>query len=142
MLLPQTMTAISITEPGGPQVLKPTTWQVPRPSGSEILIRVVAAGVNRPDVLQRQGAYPPPKGASPLPGLEVAGEVAAMGPTCKRYKVGDKVCALSPGGGYAEYCLVDESNALPVPSSLTMTEAAAVPEPFSQFGTMSLNEAD
>jgi putative PIG3 family NAD(P)H quinone oxidoreductase len=130
MQLPQTMTAIAISQPGGPQVLKPATWKVPVPSGTEILIRVIAAGVNRPDVLQRQGAYPPPKGASPLPGLEVAGEVAALGPDCRRYKLGDKVCALTPGGGYAEYCLTDESNALPVPSSLTMTEAAAVPETY------------
>lgn len=130
MPLPQTMTAIAITQAGGPKVLRPTSWEVPKPSGSQILIKVVAAGVNRPDVLQRQGAYPPPPGASPLPGLEVSGDVAARGPDCRRYTVGDKVCALTPGGGYAEYCLVDETNALPVPVSLTMTEAAAVPETF------------
>ena len=130
MHLPQTMTAIAISEPGGPRVLKPATWKVPKPSGTEILVRVIAAGVNRPDVLQRMGAYPPPKGASPLPGLEVSGEVVGIGADCKRFRLGEKVCALTPGGGYAEFCIVDETNALPVPSSLAMTEAAAVPETF------------
>jgi putative PIG3 family NAD(P)H quinone oxidoreductase len=130
MPIPQTMTAISISEPGGPHVLKAITIAVPQPKTSEILIRVVAAGVNRPDVLQRMGAYPPPKDASPLPGLEVSGEVVSAGAECSRFKIGDRVCALVAGGGYAQYCTVDESNALPVPPSLTMTEAAAVPETF------------
>ena len=128
--LPETMTAIAITEPGGPLVLKPQTRPVPRPGPGEILVRVRAAGVNRPDVLQRQGAYPPPAGASDLPGLEAAGEVAALGEGVGRWRVGDAVCALTPGGGYAEYVVVHESNALPVPAGFTFTEAAAIPETF------------
>ena len=124
------MTAISITEPGGPEVLKPVTIDTPKPGEREILIKVEAAGVNRPDVLQRAGAYPPPPGASPLPGLEVAGEVVALGEGASQWKVGDKVCALTAGGGYAEYCVVHETNALPVPKGLSMTEAAGVPETF------------
>ncbi|MDN2579861.1 NAD(P)H-quinone oxidoreductase [Aquibium sp. ELW1220] len=128
--LPEMMTAIAISEPGGPRVLKPETRPVPRPEGGDILIRVSAAGVNRPDVAQRTGAYPPPPGASDLPGLEVAGTVAAVGPEARRWRVGDQVCALTPGGGYAEYCLTHESNALPVPHGFTLTEAAALPETF------------
>jgi putative PIG3 family NAD(P)H quinone oxidoreductase len=128
--LPATMTAIAISEPGGPLVLKPEKRPLPEPKPGEILIRVRAAGVNRPDVLQRQGAYPPPPGASDLPGLEAAGEVAALGEGVKRWKVGDAVTALTPGGGYAEFCLVHETNALPIPHGLTFTEAAAVPETF------------
>jgi len=128
--LPETMTAIAISEPGGPRVLKPETRPVPQPAASDILIRVSAAGVNRPDVAQRTGAYPPPPGASDLPGLEVAGTVAAVGPGVRRWRVGDQVCALTPGGGYAEYCLTHESNALPVPHGFTLTEAAALPETY------------
>ena len=128
--LPATMTAIAISEPGGPMVLKPEKRPLPDPKPGEILIRVRAAGVNRPDVLQRQGAYPAPSGASDLPGLEVAGEVAALGEGVRRWKVGDTVTALTPGGGYAEFCLVHETNALPIPHGLTFTEAAAVPETF------------
>lgn len=128
--LPETMTAIAITEPGGPRMLKPEKRPLPQPGPGEILVRVKAAGVNRPDVLQRQGAYPPPPGASDLPGLEVAGEVAAAGEGVKRWKVGDSVTALTPGGGYAEFCLVHETNALPVPHGFTFTEAAAIPETF------------
>jgi len=124
------MTAIAITEPGGPRVLKPEKRPLPQPGPGEILIRVKAAGVNRPDVAQRQGVYPPPLGASDLPGLEVAGEVAATGEGVKRWKVGDSVTALTPGGGYAEFCLVHETNALPVPHGFTFTEAAAIPETF------------
>jgi putative PIG3 family NAD(P)H quinone oxidoreductase len=128
--LPATMTVIAISEPGGPLVLKPEKRPLPEPKPGEILIKVRAAGVNRPDVLQRQGAYPPPPGASDLPGLEAAGEVAALGEGVKRWKVGDAVTALTPGGGYAEFCLVHETNALPIPHGLTFTEAAAVPETF------------
>ncbi|WP_157015737.1 NAD(P)H-quinone oxidoreductase [Mesorhizobium xinjiangense] len=124
------MTAIAITEPGGPEVLKPESRPLPSLGDSEILIRVAAAGVNRPDVLQRAGAYPPPKGASDLPGLEVAGTVAAVGSNVSRWKAGDTVCALTPGGGYAEYALVDQSNALSIPDGLTSVEAAAIPETF------------
>src|SRR5688500_11232116 len=104
MSLPAIMTAIAITEPGGPEVLKPTTTGRPPPGEGEILVKVKAAGVNRPDVMQRKGGYPPPPGASETPGLEIAGEIAALGPATSRYKIGDRVCALVPGGGYAEYC--------------------------------------
>src|SRR5690606_28452693 len=128
--LPSKMTAIAISEPGGPLVLKPEQRDLPQPGQGEILIRVRAAGVNRPDVAQRKGHYPPPPGASDLPGLEVAGEVAALGENVHRWKVGDQVTALAPGGGYAEYCRVHETNALPVPHGFTMTEAAALPETF------------
>lgn len=128
--IPQTMTAMAISEPGGPDVLQAIQRPVPHPFEHEILIRVAAAGVNRPDVAQRQGHYPPPKGASDLPGLEVAGHVAALGRNCTRFAVGDAVTALVAGGGYAEYVTVDETNALPVPQGLTMIEAAALPETF------------
>ena len=128
--IPEKMTAVAITEPGGPLVLKPERRDVPQPGTGEILIRVRAAGVNRPDVLQRKGAYPPPAGASDLPGLEAAGEVAALGEGVRRWRVGDRVTALTPGGGYAEYCVVHETNALPIPHGFTFTEAAAIPETF------------
>ncbi len=130
MELPETMTAIGIPSPGGPMALKPEKRPVPRPGPGEILIRVRAAGVNRPDVLQRKGAYPPPPDASDLPGLEVAGEVAALGEGADRWTVGDRVTALTPGGGYAEYCRVHATNALPIPVGMTLTEAAAIPETF------------
>ena len=126
--LPARMTAIAISEPGGPRVLKPEKRDVPQPGEGEILIRVRAAGVNRPDVQQRKGLYPAPPGASDLPGLEAAGEVAALGDGVKRWRVGDQVCALTPGGGYAEYVAVHETNALPLPAGFTFTEAAAIPE--------------
>lgn len=124
------MTAIAITTPGGPEVLVPVTIPVPVPKAGEILVRVKAAGVNRPDVLQRQGGYPPPPGAPDTPGLEIAGEVVALGEGVKRYEAGDRICALVPGGGYAEYAVVHEDNALPVPPGLSFTEAAAIPETF------------
>lgn len=130
MAIPTLMTAIEITEAGGPLVLKPAKFSVPEAKENEVLIRVVAAGVNRPDVLQRKGAYAPPAGASPLPGLEISGEVVASGAKAGRFKLGDKVMALTAGGGYAQYCAVDEGCVLPVPTSLTMTEAAAIPETF------------
>jgi len=128
--LPDRMTAIAITEPGGPMVLKPEKRPLPMPREGEILIRVRAAGVNRPDVSQRKGAYPPPPGASDLPGLEAAGEVVAVGPGTQRWTVGDRVTALTPGGSYAEYVRVPGSNALPIPHGFTFTEAAAIPETF------------
>ena len=128
--LPARMTAIAITAPGGPMVLKPEKRDLPSLRESDILIRVKAAGVNRPDVQQRKGAYPAPPGASDLPGLEAAGEVVAVGSAVKRWRVGDQVTALTPGGAYAEYCRVDETNALPVPPGFTFTEAAALPETF------------
>lgn len=130
MTLPDTMTAIAISEPGGPEVLKPETRPVPKATTGEILIRVAAAGVNRPDVAQRSGSYPPPPGASDLPGLEVAGAVVALGEGTQRFQIGDKVCALVPGGGYAPYVTTPESQALPVPDGLSMVEAAALPETF------------
>ncbi|WP_428650894.1 NAD(P)H-quinone oxidoreductase [Roseibium sp.] len=128
--LPDSMSAVAISEPGGPEVLKLEERPLPEPGPGEILIRVAAAGVNRPDVLQRKGAYPPPKGASDLPGLEVSGEVVALGAGADRHRIGDKVAALCPGGGYAEYCKVPQGHALPVPLGLLMTEAAALPETF------------
>lgn len=130
MAVPQTMTAISITTPGGPEVLQPVSVPVPQPKAGQILVKVAAAGVNRPDVQQRMGAYPPPKDASPLPGLEISGEVVAVGADAPRWKVGDKVCALVNGGGYAEYCIAEETAALPIPAGLDMTQAGAVPETY------------
>ncbi len=126
----QEMTAIAITTPGGPEVLKPVRLAVPVPKPGEILVRVRAAGVNRPDVLQRQGAYPPPPGAPDTPGLEIAGEVVGLGEGVRRYEAGDLVCALVPGGGYAEFAVVHEDNALPLPPGLSLIEAAALPETF------------
>ncbi len=128
--LPETMTAIEITEPGAPDVLKPTTRPVPTPIAGEVLIRIAYAGVNRPDVLQRMGLYPPPPGATDIPGLEASGEIAAIGGGVDRWKVGDKVCALLTGGGYGEYARVDAGSCLPAPSGLSMEAAAALPETF------------
>mgnify|MGYP003339002819 CR=1 FL=1 len=128
--LPATMTVIEIREPGGPEVLAPATRPLPTLTSRDILIKVAAAGVNRPDLSQRQGRYPPPAGASDIPGLEVAGTVVAMGPEARRFKIGDQVTALVHGGGYAEYCKVYETNALPAPKGLSMIEAAALPETF------------
>lgn len=130
MTLPATMTAIAIKEPGGPDVLQAEERPVPQPGKDQIIIKVEAAGVNRPDLMQRAGSYPPPPGASDLPGLEVAGTVAATGAGVTRWKVGDKVCALCHGGGYAEYAAVHAGHALPVPDGFSMIEAAAIPETF------------
>jgi NADPH2:quinone reductase len=127
--LPARMTAIGIKASGGPEVLVPEERPVPTPGEGELLIRVRAAGVNRPDVMQRKGLYPPPPGAPDIPGLEIAGEVAALGPAIKRWKEGDRVMALVVGGGYAEYCLAYAIHTLPV-STLPLNEAAAVPETF------------
>lgn len=129
-VLPETMTTIAIEAPGGPEVLKPATLPCPVPAMDEILIRVEAAGVNRPDVLQRRGLYAPPPGASPLPGLEVAGTVAAVGPEVTGWGVGDPVCALVAGGGYAEYCVAPAPQCLPIPKGLSAAEAAVLPETF------------
>lgn len=128
--LPATMTAIGLPTPGGPEALVPVERPVPVPGAGEILVKVAAAGVNRPDVMQRKGLYPPPPGAPDIPGLEIAGEVVALGAGVTRWKLGDKVCALVSGGGYAQYCLADEGSALPVPAGLSMVEAAALPETF------------
>jgi len=124
------MRAIQIAKPGGPEVLQPAERPRPEPKPNEILVKVAAAGVNRPDLLQRMGLYAVPPDASDLPGLEIAGEVAACGGTVTRWKVGDKVCALTHGGGYAEYCVTPEVQALPVPRGLSMIEAASLPETF------------
>lgn len=126
--LPAQMTAIAISKPGGPEVLVPEQRPVPKPGPNEILIKVESAGVNRPDVLQRMGLYPVPPGASDLPGLEVAGEVVALGEGVTKRKIGDKVMSLVAGGGYAEYCLTHESHAMSVPKGFSMTEAGAVAE--------------
>jgi NADPH:quinone reductase len=127
---PPHMTAIAIRAPGGPEALVPEERPVPQPGPGEILVKVAAAGVNRPDVVQRQGLYPPPKGAPDIPGLEIAGEVVALGDNVTRWKQGDKVMALVIGGGYAEFCLAQEGHALAVPQKFSMAEAAAVPETF------------
>ncbi len=126
--IPTTMTAIGISEPGGPDVLKPVTLAVPKPVAGEVLIRVRAAGVNRPDVMQRQGKYPPPPGAPVTPGLEVAGDIVAIGPEVDAIFLGRRVCALIPGGGYAEYAVANADHCLPLPDDLSYAEAAAIPE--------------
>jgi len=124
------MKAVEIGEPGGPRALRMTERPIPEPGEGEVLIRVKCAGVNRPDVLQRMGAYPPPEGASDLPGLEVSGVIEKAGPGATRFAEGDAVCALTAGGGYAEFVTVHESNALPVPGGFTFSEAAAIPETY------------
>ena len=126
--IPDSMTAIEITEPGGPEVLKPCERPVPVPGKGDMLVKVSAAGVNRPDVVQRKGLYPPPPGASDLPGLEVSGEVVAIGEDVAPDMIGRNVCALVAGGGYAEYCIAKMDQSLPVPDGLSMAEAAALPE--------------
>lgn len=127
---PQEMTFITHGEGGGPEVLVPARGPLPRPGPDEVLIRVLAAGVNRPDVQQRKGLYPPPPGASPVIGLEVAGEVVAVGAEARRYKPGDRVCALANGGGYAEYCTAPEAQTLPWPAGFDAIRAAALPETY------------
>ena len=128
--VPETMTAVEITAPGGAEVLKPATRPVPEPSAGEVLIKVAAAGVNRPDVIQRRGLYPPPPGASDIPGLEIAGAIVAPSGGAVDWSVGDTACALVTGGGYAEYCVAPAAQCLPVPRGLGLTEAAALPETF------------
>jgi putative PIG3 family NAD(P)H quinone oxidoreductase len=128
--LPARMTAIGIKTPGGPEALAPEERPVPVPGATEVLVRVRAAGVNRPDVMQRKGQYPPPPGAPDIPGLEIAGDVVAVGGNVTRWKIGDKICALVSGGGYAEYCVTDEATALPAPKGFSYVEAAALPETF------------
>ena len=126
------MTAIEIERPGGPEVLRPVSRPVPRPAQGEVLVRVAAAGVNRPDLMQRQGKYPPPPGASDIPGLEIAGTIVAHGPSVDRsdLEIGRQICALVAGGGYAEYCAAPAPQCLPVPDGLSLVEAAAVPETY------------
>src|ERR1700755_3208352 len=126
--LPAQMTVVAISKPGGPEVLLPEQRALPQPGPDEILIKVISAGVNRPDVAQRAGVYPPPPGASDLPGLEVAGEVVALGSGVKKHKLGDKVMSLVAGGGYAQYCIAQDAQAMTVPASLSIQEAGAIPE--------------
>jgi NADPH2:quinone reductase len=130
MPVPQTMSHIEMTAPGGPEVLRLITGPTPTPKPDEVLIRVQAAGVNRPDIAQRSGSYPPPPGASPLLGLEVAGEVVAAGTAVTTYRIGDRVCALTNGGGYAEYCVAPAPQCLPWPSAYDAVRAAALPETY------------
>ncbi|HEY7791142.1 MAG TPA: alcohol dehydrogenase catalytic domain-containing protein, partial [Vicinamibacterales bacterium] len=124
------MKVIEISAPGEPDVLRPAERPVPRPAAGEVLVQVAAAGVNRPDVMQRRGKYPPPPGASDLPGLEVAGVIAEVGAGVSRWTAGDRVCALVSGGGYAEYCVAPAGQCLPIPGDLDFTAAAAIPETF------------
>lgn len=130
MSIPTQMTAIEIRQPGGPEVLRAVQRPVPQPADGEVLIRVEAAGVNRPDVLQRRGHYPPPPGASDIPGLEVAGTIVDVGGNVDRWNVNNRVCALVAGGGYAEYCVAPAPQCLPIPQSVDVVSAAAIPETF------------
>jgi NADPH2:quinone reductase len=130
MPLPAEMTAVEITSPGEPDVLKAGKRPLPKIGEDEVLIQVAAAGVNRPDVLQRRGLYEPPPGTTDIPGLEVAGTVVAVGPRATGWKAGDRVCALVAGGGYAEYCVAPDGQCLPLPDGFSMVEAACVPETF------------
>src|SRR3979490_1538808 len=126
--LPAQMTVVGISKPGGPEGLVTEARPVPTPGPGEILVKVAAAGVNRPDVAQRSGSYPPPPGASDLPGLEIGGEVVALGAGATKHKVGDKVMSLVAGGGYAQYCIAQDAQAMTVPPTLSMIEAGAIPE--------------
>ena len=128
--LPKDMTAIKISEPGGPEVLVPKVIPIPKPKKGEVLVKTAAAGVNRPDIMQRKGNYPPPRGASEIPGLEISGTIVKISDDVRFWKVGDKVCALVTGGGYAEYCTAPALQCLPIPENLSMEEAAALPETF------------
>src|SRR5215211_3966361 len=122
--IPPHMTAIAIREPGPPDVLGPQERDTPQPKPGEVLVKVAAAGVNRPDVMQREGKYPPPPGASDIPGLEVSGTIAAVGADARRWREGDQVCALVAGGGYAQYCVAPDVQCLPIPSAIDLISAA------------------
>jgi NADPH2:quinone reductase len=126
--LPETMQVVEMTAPGGPDVLKPAHRPVPRPAANEVLVRVAAAGVNGPDLMQRKGLYPPPAGASDLLGLEVSGEVVAVGSDVQRWSIGEKLAGLTNGGGYADYCVIDARHCLPVPKGVALRDAAGLPE--------------
>jgi NADPH:quinone reductase len=130
MTLPRDMMVVEIAAPGGPEQLKPAVRPVPQPGENEVLVRVHAAGVNRPDVMQRQGRYPPPPGASDLPGMEIAGEIVALGANVSGLSIGDKITSLLPGGGYAAYAIAAAPLCMPVPAGLSMVEAAAIPETY------------
>jgi NADPH2:quinone reductase len=135
MSVPQEMAVVEIAAPGGPEQLKPAVRPVPQPVAGEVLVRVAASGVNRPDVMQRQGRYPPPPGASDLPGMEIAGEIVALGPQVEGLAIGDEITSLLPGGGYAEYAIAAAPLCMPVPKGLSMVEAAAIPETFMTVWT-------
>ncbi len=124
------MRAVEISQPGGPEVLVPADRPMPEPGAGEVLIKVAAAGINRPDVFQRKGNYAPPPGASDLPGLELAGEIVGGDAAAGGFSVGDKVCALVAGGGYAEYCVAPVAQCLPIPKGLSEIEAAGLPETY------------
>src|SRR5471030_663415 len=124
------MQVITITQPGGPEVFKITERPTPQPAPGEVLVKVAAAGINRPDIAQRKGIYPPPPGASDIPGLEIAGTITALGEGVEHWHIGNKVCALVSGGGYAEYCPIPEGQCLPIPGNLTFAEAASLPETY------------
>ncbi len=126
----KSMIAIEISVSGGPEVLQPVEIAIPQPAGNEVLIKVAAAGVNRPDMMQRKGMYPPPPGASDIPGLEVAGTIVQSGKRVSRLNIGDTVCALVSGGGYAEYCLASEKLCMPIPEGMNAVQGAALPETF------------
>lgn len=129
--LPETMTAIAIAEPGGPEMLRPKTRHIPHVGPGDVLIHVAAAGINRPDILQRQGGYPPPAGVTDIPGLEIAGTVVAVGEQAfPKWHIGDSICALVAGGGYAEYCVAPAGQCLPIPAGLSAVQAASLPETF------------
>ncbi|MGQ7790844.1 NAD(P)H-quinone oxidoreductase [Faunimonas sp. B44] len=128
--IPQEMTVVEMSGSGGPEVLVPGKRSVPAPRPGEVLVRVVAAGVNGPDLMQRKGLYPPPKGASDLLGLEISGEIVAVGAEAKGWQVGDTVCALTNGGGYAEYCAVEAEHCLPIPDGVSIVDAAGLPETY------------
>ena len=135
MTIPATMTAIEIPTPGGPEQLVPASRPVPEPAHGEVLVRVAGAGINRADTLQREGKYPMPPGATDIPGLECSGVVVALGPGANRWQVGDRVCALLAGGGYAEYVSVPEPQCMPVPSGVDLVEAGGLPETFCTVWT-------
>ncbi|MEM8987165.1 MAG: NAD(P)H-quinone oxidoreductase [Pseudomonadota bacterium] len=141
MSAPEKMTAIEISKPGGPEVLRPVKMATPRPGDGQVLIEVAAAGVNRPDAIQRLGLYPAPPGAPDTPGLEVAGTVVAVGESVDGLAAGDSVCALVAGGGYAEYCLVDAPLALPVPKGFSLLQAASLPETYFTVWTNVFEDA-
>ena len=135
MALPREMTVVEIAAPGGPEQLKSSVRPIPQPGEGEVLVQVAAAGVNRPDVMQRQGRYPPPPGASDLPGMEIAGQIVALGPKVSGWAVGDKITSLLPGGGYAAYAIAAAPLCMPIPDGLSMVEAAAIPETFMTVWT-------
>jgi NADPH2:quinone reductase len=135
MALPREMTVVEIAAPGGPEQLKAVVRPIPQPGDGEVLVQVAAAGVNRPDVMQRQGRYPPPPGASDLPGMEIAGQIVALGPKVSGWSIGDKITSLLPGGGYAAYAIAAAPLCMPIPEGLSMVEAAALPETYMTVWT-------